>query len=371
MFHLVQQSVERYLREHDRSDVTTDHVICLDVTNRRIDGYCYLFGSAGQFPQLVAKVARTVEGRAVLEIEFENLRTLQRVGLNKDQVRTPEPLDLRVEDDTLIALQSALPGTLMKNLRGSKLFSTSRVESVFAQVIDWWTRFVRGFGTSRITLSDKVYEREVLAQVTRFRNSYLLERDQQDLLTRRFEREHPLLSLELPFMARHGDFCTANITLQETGVAVLDWEFPLTQRMPLFDLLYFFASTRYPFGGLRGQSGHFDSLVEVYWGESYFSQAVRRQLLAACAEFDLPPRILPDLLLLSLIEVANMKYEALVTSHEFDYEDLSDEMATDAEKRRRWDSFRDTDRDEPLARIQDGKLPVLDQFLRRGFPEFR
>lgn len=370
MLNLVQTHVERFLRNQGRSDLGTDRVVCLDVTNRLIDGYCYLLGGAERFPQLVAKLARTAEGRAVFETEFETLRDLQRIGMNQHRQTTPEPLDLHREGDTLITLQSALPGTLMKNMPGSRLFSASHADASIDLVTTWWTDFQRRFGTKPLVLSEQVYETEILAHVVRFRNRFLLETEERELLTRRFERERPLLGLQLPFMAQHGDFCTANMVLQDAGVGVFDWEFPLERQTPLFDLLFFFSSVRYPYGGYRGESGHFDSFVEVYWGDGYFSRAARKALRAACSTFDVPVETLPDLLLLSLLQVANMKYDAFVVSHRSGYRDLTDEEASEDEKTRRFDSFRDADKDAPFACIQKGRLMSLGVFLSRGFPSF-
>ena len=81
----------------------------------------------------------------------------------------------------------------------------------------------------------------MLDPIARFRRRFLLEPDEGDFLSRRYEREKPLEGVELPLMMRHGDFCTANLVLQDSGVGVFDWEFPLRHRLPLFDLFYFFA----------------------------------------------------------------------------------------------------------------------------------
>jgi hypothetical protein len=368
MLNLVQDHVGRFLRRQGRSDVRMDRVVCLDVTNRLIDGTCYLLGDADRFPQVVAKVARTPQGQAVFETEFETLRDLQRIGMNESRQTTPEPLDLHREGDTLITLQSALPGTLMKNMPGSSLFSVSRADESIALVTTWWGEFQRRFGQKRLVVTEERYESEVLAHVRRFKNRFLLGTEERELLSRRFERERPLLGTELPFMARHGDFCTANMVLQDAGVGVFDWEFRLSHQTPLFDLLFFFSSVRYPYAGYRGESGHFDSFVEVYWGDSYFSRAAHKALLLACSTFGVPVDTLPDLLLLSLLQVANMKYDAFVASHRSGFHDLTDEEASEDEKARRFDSFRDADKDAPFACIRQGRLMSLEVFCERGFP---
>ena len=83
MFATVTRCVEAYLDEHPHPGLRGDRAIALNVTNRRIDGSCYLFFAENESsPVLVAKAARTATGRAVFDTEYENLETLGTRGLN-------------------------------------------------------------------------------------------------------------------------------------------------------------------------------------------------------------------------------------------------------------------------------------------------
>jgi len=366
VFGSVKRCVDAYLHDHPQIEVRTDRVVSFDVTNRMIDGACYLFfGEDRRYPALVAKAARTAAGKAVFEIEHRNLETLEVAGLNAGRPTVPAPLGTWREGETLITLQSALEGALMKNVPGASLFSPGEIDGSFDGVFGWWLRFQDRLGVRRVELSGEVYAREVLDEVARFRNRYLLDRGEMAWLDRRFARERALQGAELPLMARHGDFCAANLALQPHGIGVFDWEFPLDWRLPLFDLFFFFSSVRFPYGR-GGESSHSESFAAVFWEESYFRAAVRRRLGQACERFAVPGEALGDLFVLSLIHLANMKYEGLLVSHglpELDH-------PSDEEKRARWSAFDRADKDAPLACIRDGVFENLRLVVRRGVPEF-
>ena len=89
----VRKCVEAYLEAHPIPGLRRDRVVYFDVTNRLIDGSCYLFfAGEEQSPTLVAKAARTARGKAVFEIEYENLQKLQAIGMNAEEPTTPEPV---------------------------------------------------------------------------------------------------------------------------------------------------------------------------------------------------------------------------------------------------------------------------------------
>jgi hypothetical protein len=366
VFGLVQRYVDDYLREHPHADARTERVLSFDATNRLIDGACYLFfGEDERHPALVAKAARTTSGKAVFDTEYRNLEILSRKGMNSGWSRVPTALGRWEVGDVLITLQSALEGSLMGNVPAASLFGPDVLDVSLGGVFHWWLHFQRCLGTRAVRLVGDVYESEVLGPIERFRNRYVLDRDELAFLERRFERERALEGAELPFMVRHGDFCPANAVLGEQGVGIFDWEFPLRHKVPLFDLFFFFASLRFPYRGWKGESSHLDSFAAVYWEDSYFRTAARNRLREACERFGVPRETLPDLLVLALIDVANMKYDGLLESHGL----AEIERATDDQKRARWRSFDRPDRDAPFACTRNCIFENFGIVARRGAPE--
>jgi hypothetical protein len=347
MFGAVRRCVEAHLDGHPYPGLRCDRAIALDVTNRRIDGCCYLFFAEDKAsPALVAKAARTAAGRSVFDIEYGNLESLVARGLNSERPAVPAPLDRRDEGGVLVTLQSALDGQLMKNLPGRRLFSAARIDSVLDLVLDWWLQFQDRFETPATRLVGEAYRRRVLEPVELFCKRYLPEADERAFLAGRFESRRVLEGLEVSLMTAHGDFCPANLMIDERGIGVFDWEFPLRHDLPLYDLFYFLSSLRYPYAGRRGESSHFESFASVFWEETRES--------------------LGDLFLLALVRVANMKYEGLLASHGLS----EDGDRSDAEARARWAMFGNPEIDEPFACIRDGVFHNLSLVARRGLPEF-
>lgn len=367
MLDRILRGVMERLEPERRGAVDLSRVVALDDSQGSRQGcLLLLFDGESEAPGLIAKggplaKARRRGGKSIYEIEFENLQVLQRMGMNETAPRTPEPLALWRDGELLVTLQSGLPGELLKNVPGRELFGPTSLDATLDAVFDWWERLQRLFGVQRAQVTEGFYETRILRPVDDFRQRYVLERDEVEFLRRRFVDERRLAGLELPLMAQHGDFCPANMVRQGRRVAVFDWEFPLSHRLPLFDLFHFFGSVRFPFAGPRGESTHFASFVEVFWGEGYFQRALDERLQGVCAAHGVPARGVADLFLLALIRIANLKYEALVEIHG------TPETADAASA---WASAGGKDKDVPFAHVRDGVFENLRHVVRRGLPPF-
>jgi hypothetical protein len=359
MLQHIRKRIESSLSAPERGAVDLDRFLCLDVSRGRMDGACCLFfDSRGSGPTLVAKAARSVERRAVYRLDYDNLRKLDEAGLNAERETTPRPMGIGEERGVLVTLQSALPGRLMRNLPAPELFSPVRAAETIERVFSWLDRFQRAFGVRRLTLDDEDYETEVLALVRRFLGRYRVGREEEDLLLRRFDRQRRLLGLDLPLTVGHGDFCVANVVLQDRGIGVFDWEHPLVHRLPLYDLFFFFSSTRFPFGGLRRESDYSASMAEVYWGESYLNAALAERIGEACRTLSIPREAVADLFLLALLLRADRKYDVFTSAS----------GVPDLPKERLWDQLREWERDAPLYQVRHGVLESLRKVTRSGLP---
>lgn len=369
MIDRVLRFTEDYLRDVGRDDVDPHRFICIDDSRGATRGCSLLiFGRTSRAPVLVAKGAPRDrawlrDGRSVYEIEYDNLEALERHGMNRDRPTTPAPL-CRRSGEWILTLQSALEGRLIKNVPGRELFAPSRMSATVDRVLSWWGHFQQSHGVQSRRVTEQVYRDEILLPVGRFRKRLSLDEDEHRFLIRRFEEERRLLDAELPFMAMHGDLCTANVVVGSDGAGVFDWEFPLRHHLPLFDLFYFFSSTRYPFRGRRGESTHFESFREVFWSDNPLNRLLRRSLRRACEHYRLAPEWLPDLFALSLIRIANLKFESLVEVHGIDEERPTEPLPS------AWERFGEAGKDVPLVLIRDGACENLRFLVRNGFPRW-
>ena len=97
---------------------------------------------------------------------------------------------------------------------------------------------------------------------------YRTNAEEVHFLIQNYIEKQPLIGMPLPYMVKHADFCTANMTLQKDGIGVFDWEFKLQHELPLFDFFFFFSSTRFPFTGPKSESSHYESFKQVFWGQT-------------------------------------------------------------------------------------------------------
>lgn len=372
MWKQVRSHVLECLSGEDEDDVQglLDRVVSLDATRGAVDGSCFLLLGADGTPRFVAKAAQTPAGAAIFRREHETLCRLEAGGLNARGAGAPRPLGIREEAGLLVTVQSALHGRLLKNEPGTALFAGRHLQATLEALEAWYERFLRCLEADSRALDDAVYERDVAGEVHRFLARFRAPDADRRLLCERFLEARPLLERPLPLVARHGDFCTANMVLQPHGLGVFDWEFDLTPRTPLFDIFFFLSSTRFPYGGFRGESRHFDSFVEVWWGDSALSLSAKRFVRRIGERCDVGAEALGDLFLLSLVQVANMKFEALVEAAGRLHQPIARGAEDDAGRAAHWASLPRADKDVPFACIREGRLHNLAAVVERGLPLF-
>ena len=374
MLHHIRRHLAQWAQARGAGEFAAARFVCLDDAKGLTEGVISLiFPRDAAVPAVIAKCAplasaRWREGRPVYRIDYENLVELESIGMSLGARTTPEPLGVWDEDGVLVTLQSALDGELLKNVRGRTLFANGAAWQTVEPVLDWLAGFERRYGVERRVVDEATYRTAVLDPLTRFTHRFVLAAEERRLIERRLIDERRLLGGELPFTARHGDFCPANIFRGASGVAVFDWEFPLRRQLPLFDLFHFFSATRFPFKGLRGESTHFESFKQVFWGDNLMNRMFGLALARVTAALEIPASAVGDLFLLSLIEIANLKYDGLLEINRIDREPDFDPVAADDEKLRRFRELGFADKDVPFARLSDGASENLRFLARCGLP---
>ena len=101
---------------------------------------CLFFKPDSDQLVMVAKGATTPSGKAVFDAEYASLKRMDEAGMNAQGITTPEPLFYQNTGGMLIAIQSAVPGELMKNILGRKLFAPSEADQNLRKISDWWTK---------------------------------------------------------------------------------------------------------------------------------------------------------------------------------------------------------------------------------------
>lgn len=367
MLHAIRSAIDSLGERPRRLGIDLSRSVVLDHSEGHTEGVLQLiFSRDSDLPVWVAKAAprdrvRIRGGVPIYRVEYLTLEALEASGFSRDRRRAPEPLGIWDDDGVLVTLQSALPGVLVKNLPGREVFSTERARARIGAVVSWWNRLQECAGVRRVTIDGPAWERLVRLPLVRFSERFRTDDAERAFLAERLLERRALLGREIPLMVRHGDFCTANMTLADERVAVFDWEFPLAHALPFFDLFHFFASLRYPFSGPRGESGHFESFREVFWGRNEMNTILRETLAHACRAHGLAPELLPDLFLLTLVEVANLKYEGLV-------ERYGDDVASAPRDGGGWERAGGRDKDAPASAISGGTFRNTRFVSQNGLP---
>jgi len=359
MIRRVKGLVASYAAAHPDLGVDPERALYLDSSNRFRSGSVLLY-FAGAEPALVAKVAHTPFAAGVIANEYEVLGELERRGLNRDRPRVPRRLGIWKAGGGCVTMQMALPGAPMKNLPVRSILSVRRAPATIGAVTSWWQHFVALTGSERRTVDSELYRVEVLDELRALHARFALSPAEEDLLGGLFEQRPALLGEELPLVAEHGDFCTANVMTGPGGVAVFDWELPLQPRLPLFDLFVFLSSLRVG-AGPRREVDHFSSFCSIFWGQHQLARHVRRRLRGIAGELGIAAELLGDLLVLAVVRAANLKADVVAGSY--------DGGQKGAEYVHR-DLMYAVDKNAPLARLQRGTCHHLRAIAARGVPDF-
>ena len=292
------------------------------------------------------------------------------LGINKNSPMTPTPLAIWDDGDCVVTLESALSGIPVKNLPARVLLSPKHLSTTIDQVIDWWKNLQSIAGIKNVRITDSVYRRDIIDQLDRYCQRFITSNIEIDFLEQRLLGRKRLLGLKLPYMVRHTDFVTGNMVVHSQGIGVFDWEFPLIHRLPLFDLFTFFSSLRYPYRGNRGASGHFKSFLCVFWEDNYINKKVRNGIQDQCQLFDIPVEAVGDLFLIALIQMANVKFDSLLSRNQIKEHDTTAKEFDIENKRLIWNAFKYPDKDQPFARIQGGASENIRYIANNGLPNF-
>ncbi len=371
MYQQIKELVKQFCIENGRYHVNVEKSLYLNRAAILNDGCtCMFFEDGKSEPTLVAKGAFANKRKDVYRAEHQVLTELRLIGINRDSPMVPEPLGIWDDGNRVVTIESALPGTPVKNLAGKDLFSPARHSTTIDQVVDWCKHLQSSFGIKQVRITDDVYQRDVIDLLNRYNRRFLTNNIESEFLEQRLFNEKRLLGLEVPYMVRHADLVTSNMVIHSGGIGVFDWEYPLNHLTPLFDLFIFFSSLRYPFTGSRGASSHFKSFICVYWGENYLNDKMRNCIQDLCKLFKIPLEAVADLFLIALLQRANMKFDSLLSKYGVTENDTTAEGLNDEKKPLRWDALHYVDEDTPFARIKAGTFENIRYIADNGLPNF-
>lgn len=193
--------------------------------NRSRPGGCapaFLAFPAGAAEPVAFVRAATGERARSLEIGHDNLTYL---GGRVDSV--PRPLGLWRHGRYTVQAETAIVGARMKDLPPTAYFRSGRFRRNLREVESWLAALPR---EGRL---------DVAGELERYRLGFTISPKLAEL----FGQAEAALE-DVPGALWHGDFCTANLILPDTGPpAVVDWEDPRVHLWPLAELLTFVTST--------------------------------------------------------------------------------------------------------------------------------
>lgn len=195
----------------------------------------FLFAPEQARPSVIAKTTPVPQQQSRLQHERDSLLGL-RASLDDDLCATlPVPLAVFDSPQGLTCCESHLPGrAIYVEMRGS--WRPERlVERHFGLAHGWLAQF------QKATIADPAATGLGEAMRKLLEQGGLPEAGQA-LLTERIALVASLAEQALPSVAIHGDFWARNILIEDSRIAVFDWELFQRQGLPLTDPIHFAIS---------------------------------------------------------------------------------------------------------------------------------
>jgi hypothetical protein len=295
---------------HD-NNIKTENLRALPL-NRSYGDYVYLsflmFDVRNRYPIAVAKLDTSLMKTSILQLEFNNLKTMHSAAPNpKFKESIPLPFYLGQWKNYSLLIESALPGKRMKNYYPQTYLRSQLFKTHLNAVVSWLLDFhnCQDIQNINIDKNNNLLQENIA--------KYLKSFDYSDKLKGLLEEtKTKLYGINTKLVAWHRDFCTANVLVNDYGyMGVIDWEYPLDKlSWPLADLLYFISSLQ----SIRFKPG-LEALEHNYRSLYFRNSTLNKLLKDIIYKYAKYMNINMDLLVyysvISWVMYANHKYEYL------------------------------------------------------------
>jgi hypothetical protein len=248
-------------------------------------------------PLFLLKVVRERKYNDLLASEYEKLMYLHaHVAL---QTSVPQPVGLFSHGETLVMVETCLPGISLENLmwRGRRR-SQKEVIAAVGNVESWLIEFHSETTEGETTFlgGDEVDKR--INGLQEHLNTSLIKELNAIAKDSR--------GLTIPLTARHGDFWPGNLLVTADGMGVIDWE-TLSRAVSPFDDMFFFAvmyALRYQKGMFGIKSVH-ERFSNAFLYENDLARTLVGLMRAVTHSLGVNAKLCPLFFVLFLLDMAS------------------------------------------------------------------
>jgi aminoglycoside phosphotransferase len=245
-------------------------------------------------PAALIKLTREPGASARLEAEHRNL-TLLAESSAAAAGHVPRPLFLGECRGFSVLAESALPGVRLKNLAPERYFRSRRFPVHLTGIVDFLSALRTGTSLPAIE--------RAAPSIESFRNHFDRSPAVDALLDGTLE---DLAGADLPAVHGHGDFCTANLLVDDDRIGVIDWEYPLDAGRPGSDLFYCLSSF-WCIPYRSGVEGRVANYREIFFGDHRHGKTIRAEIRRYFESLEIPVELTRPLAVSSWVDYANRK----------------------------------------------------------------
>jgi hypothetical protein len=252
----------------------------------------FFFEGQNQTPFAVMKCSG---GKQAHRISWEH-QTLQRLRLeasNQFGSKLPRAVRFTEIGGVSLLLETFLEGRSIYYEMRNSLFPQRLVSQHLKKALDWLIQFQTETLRRKERLSSSLRRSIIDENLRQVENEFGLAVDEQKMIAHARQLAVKLDGVELPVVARHGDFWPRNLVLEEERAGVVDWEHFQREDLPFEDLFLFPTSYGLVFPWRVARWGKpAEAFRATFLERTWMSDLVRSYFQDYCRSWDLPQELL-------------------------------------------------------------------------------
>lgn len=223
-------------------------------------------------PAVLVKIARGQRGRDNLRSEHARLVRYTEALAGERPGTVPRPLGLTTTGGLTLLGESHLSGRRLKDAA----LSSEELDEVLEETVSWLIAFQRAVGVQRVDIDSDQAAPWLIQPIGDYTREFETSDAETSLLDNLRQELPACLTDGLPLVQAHGDFSDANVLLDRSRVAVVDWGEPVDRTLPGVDLFHFLLSITATGHGLGERDAFERAFDECFFTRGRTSERNRR-----------------------------------------------------------------------------------------------
>ncbi|OGL45722.1 MAG: hypothetical protein A2161_00705 [Candidatus Schekmanbacteria bacterium RBG_13_48_7] len=342
---------------------TISKVLKINSYHETAKGYTLLlFTHTNSYPVYIIKSFANEEYYDIIQNEYDNLNLLQKISDEEFKKSIPQPVYLGYSGDSCFLVQTGLSGFPMKSIRIKSIINLNRSSlRLLAEITRWNLQFSTLLAPRIEDSKSDLIEKIILNPIRQFNQFFGVSTEILSFIEKMADILIKYLNETVRLFYSHNDFCSSNILLSvnNSGIGVIDWEAKMAPQLPLLDLLHFYTCLAEDIHkkSSMNTASFFTTLHSFFFQRNRFSDFILNEINQFNHEFSLSPSLVLPIYTMYWIKSALEKYNYFADKLKINFSEKSIKKVI-------WKSMEDEIKPFSSCRISEGKLLNIDFLLQ-------